>query len=280
MVYKNKNQHRRCSYFHYLLKVRRDLRLLRTANMEEILRPCFHVILISGKGTKQKLHVLESLKLNKSDSGKPNIFDLLRGALHLLSQVLLWIFLCCSGRDKLGISILLACSFFIGSSVTFLALLSRLRVLIQQILLDAVSVFNLVTSTSLEKQSVNIAHDGVEVFREFYPEDEECTTTFLDCVWKTDKYVLLETFANICFSSRRVLKWSKVIELMFYCLIKLFNCRRYISPSPLLVGDENAGVTASESSTPLAEIASSKTNNGSSQREDSEKPYMMNLQIL
>lgn len=32
-----------------------------------------------------------------------------------------------------------------------------------QILLDAVSVFNLVTSTSLEKQSVNIAHDGVEV---------------------------------------------------------------------------------------------------------------------
>ncbi|WZZ59955.1 hypothetical protein YC2023_060062 [Brassica napus] len=212
MVYKNKNQHRRCSYFHYLLKVRRDLRLLRTANMEEILRPCFHVILISGKGTKQKLHVLESLKLNKSDSGKPNIFDLLRGALHLLSQILL----------------------------------------------DAVSVFNLVTSTSLEKQSVNIAHDGVEVFREFYPEDEECTTTFLDCVWKTDKYVLLETFANICFSSRR----------------------RYISPSPLLVGDENAGVTASESSTPLAEIASSKTNNGSSQREDSEKPYMMNLQIL
>ncbi|KAF3502524.1 hypothetical protein F2Q69_00042398 [Brassica cretica] len=90
-----------------------------------------------------------------------------------------------------GISILLACSFFIGSSVTFLALLSRLRVLIQQILLDAVSVFNLVTSTSLEKQSVKIAHDGV--FREFYPEDEECTTTFLYCVWKTDKYVLLET---------------------------------------------------------------------------------------
>ena len=31
-----------------------------------------------------------------------------------------------------------------------------------QILLDAVSVFNLVTSTSLEKQSVKIAHDGVE----------------------------------------------------------------------------------------------------------------------
>ncbi|KAL0815272.1 hypothetical protein Bca101_071716 [Brassica carinata] len=87
MVYKNKNQHRRCSYFHYLLKMRRDLRLLRTANMEEILRSCFHVILISRKGTKQKLHVLESLKLNKSDTGKPNILNRLRGALHLLSQM-------------------------------------------------------------------------------------------------------------------------------------------------------------------------------------------------
>ncbi|KAI3434102.1 uncharacterized protein J3R85_006900 [Psidium guajava] len=31
MVYKNKNQHRRCSYFQYLLKVRRDLRLLQSA---------------------------------------------------------------------------------------------------------------------------------------------------------------------------------------------------------------------------------------------------------
>ncbi|XP_018485572.1 uncharacterized protein LOC108856302 isoform X1 [Raphanus sativus] len=177
MVYKNKNQHRRCSYFHYLLKVRRDLRLLRTANMGEILRPCFHVI--SGTGTKQKLHVLESL----------NILDRLRGALHLLSQMTEPILKAAS-----GISILLACSFFIGSSVTFLALLARLRVLIQQILLDAVSVFSAVkNSTSLEKQS---AHDGVdEVFREFYPKDEECTI-ILDCVWKTDKYVVFETIQN------------------------------------------------------------------------------------
>ncbi|CAL1354306.1 unnamed protein product [Linum trigynum] len=28
IVYKNKNQHRGCSYFQYLLKVRRDLRLV------------------------------------------------------------------------------------------------------------------------------------------------------------------------------------------------------------------------------------------------------------
>ncbi|KAL0743023.1 hypothetical protein Bca4012_084536 [Brassica carinata] len=147
MVYNNKNQHRRCFYFQYLLKVRRDLRLLRTANMEEILRPCFHVI--AGTGTKQKLHILESLKLKKS----PNILDRLRGALHLLSQMTEPIFKAAS-----GISVLLACSFFIGSSMTY-----------------AVSVFSSVTAISLKKQSVKIAQDGVE----------------------TDKYVLLETLQNL-----------------------------------------------------------------------------------
>ncbi|KAG2306448.1 hypothetical protein Bca52824_026196 [Brassica carinata] len=199
MVYNNKNQHRRCFYFQYLLKVRRDLRLLRTANMEEILRPCFHVI--AGTGTKQKLHILESLKLKKS----PNILDRLRGALHLLSQMTEPIFKAAS-----GISVLLACSFFIGSSMTFLALLARLRVLIQQVMIllllmcftcscrYAVSVFSSVTAISLKKQSVKIAQDGVEVGLSlfFYPKDKECFT-LLDCVWKTDKYVLLETLQNL-----------------------------------------------------------------------------------
>ena len=35
----------------------------------------------------------------------------------------------------------------------------------------------------------------IQVFREFYPKEEECVT-LLDCVWKTDKYVLLETLQN------------------------------------------------------------------------------------
>lgn len=37
-----------------------------------------------------------------------------------------------------------------------------------QILLDAVSVFNSVTATSLKKQSVKIAQDGVEVGPSFF----------------------------------------------------------------------------------------------------------------
>ncbi|EFH70542.1 hypothetical protein ARALYDRAFT_474212 [Arabidopsis lyrata subsp. lyrata] len=262
MVYKNKNQHRRCSYFQYLLKVRRDLRLLRTANMESMLRPCFHVI--SGRISKQKIHVLESLKLKKSDTGKPNILERLLGALHLLSQMTEPILKAAS-----GISTLLARSFFIGFSVTFLALLARLRVLIQQILLDAVSIFNSVTSTSLKKQSVKIAQDGVEVFREFYPKEEECIT-LLDCVWKTDKYVLLETLQNYENSKpmeENVSEDATTRDSLVQYQTSVSSLGEDLSP---LLEADSSGVTVRKSSTPIAEAASSKTNIGL-QPEDSEK---------
>lgn len=71
-----------------------------------------------------------------------------------------------------------------------MALLARLRVLVQQILLDVVSVFNMVSSLSQEKQSVKITQEGLEVFREYYPTNKEFVT--LECVWKTDKFVLVE----------------------------------------------------------------------------------------
>ncbi|CAN7105050.1 unnamed protein product [Brassica rapa subsp. narinosa] len=72
-----------------LSSTRRDLRLLGTANMEEILRPCFHVISGTETSCFEELTFwgLCSLKLNKSDTGKPNLLDRLRGALHLLSQM-------------------------------------------------------------------------------------------------------------------------------------------------------------------------------------------------
>ncbi|CAA7048436.1 unnamed protein product [Microthlaspi erraticum] len=250
MVYKNKNQHRRCSYFQYLLKVRRELRLLRTANMVEILRPCFCVI--SGKGSK--LQVLESLKLKKSDTGKPNILERLLGALRLLSQMTEPILNAAS-----GISTLLACSFFIPSSLTFLALLARLRVLIQQILVDAVSVFNSVASTSLKKQSVKIAEDRVEVFREFYPKEKECIT-LLECVWKTDKYVLLETLQNNESSKPiedNVSEDAATRGSLVQYQTSVSSLGEDLSP---VIEADNGGVTVRESSTPVAEAASSVTN--------------------
>ncbi|KAB5534798.1 hypothetical protein DKX38_017884 [Salix brachista] len=199
MVYKNKNQHRRCSYFQYLLKVRRDLRLLQSCKLEEIAGSCFHVI--TGRKPRQKVYLLESLKWRKCDSGTPNFMERLLGAARLLSQIVEPML-----KAATDISTLLARSFFMGFSLTILALLARLRVLVQQevyatthedhcgllqqILLDVVSVFNMVSSLSQEKQSVKITQEGLEVFREYYPTNIEFVT--LECLWKTDKYVLVE----------------------------------------------------------------------------------------
>ncbi|XVE89048.1 hypothetical protein DITRI_Ditri19aG0118700 [Diplodiscus trichospermus] len=182
IVYKNKNQHRRSSYFKYLLKVRRDLRLLKSANLEELLSSCFQVI--TGKGAQQKLLLLESLK-RKKDVRKPNFMERLLGASRLLSQIVEPML-----RAATGISTLLAQSFFMGFSLTVLALLARLRALVQQILLDIVPVFNTVTSLSQKKHSVKIADKGIEMYREFFPKKQDYVT--LECVWDTDKFVLVE----------------------------------------------------------------------------------------
>ncbi|KAK4355260.1 hypothetical protein RND71_024231 [Anisodus tanguticus] len=147
LVYKNKNQHRRCSYFHYLLKVRRDLRLLQAANLEEVLSSSFQVLF--GKRPKQKVQLLE--------------------------------------RE---ISTLLARSFFMGFSLTVLALLARIRVLVQQILLDVICVFNNVSSLSQREQAIKLSQDGFEVFREYFPQKQQ--VVFLECFWESDKYVLVE----------------------------------------------------------------------------------------
>ncbi|KAM1952679.1 hypothetical protein ACFX15_007128 [Malus domestica] len=183
MVYKNKNQHRRGSYFQYLMKVRRDLRLLQSAKLEELLGCCFQSI--TGKRPKQKLHLLESLKRRKCESGKHNFMERLLGAARLLSQMVEPML-----KAAIEISTLLARSFFMGFSLTVLALLARLRVLVQQILLDVVSVFNMVSSLSQKQQSVKIIQGGLEVFREFYPSNEEII--ILECVWKSDKFELIE----------------------------------------------------------------------------------------
>ncbi|KAL5078206.1 hypothetical protein RYX36_017190 [Vicia faba] len=185
LVYKNKNQHRRCSYFHHLLKVRRDLRLLRLVNLEELVTSCFNVI--KDDRPKQKIHLLESLKRRKYNDEKLNFLERLLGSARLLEEMVEPML-----KAATEISVLFARSFFMGLSVTIMALLARLRVLVQQILLDVVYLFNMVSSLSKKKQSVKITHNGIEVFREFYPvsDDDDCVT--LECVWNSDKYILYE----------------------------------------------------------------------------------------
>ncbi|TKY46907.1 hypothetical protein E2542_SST28956 [Spatholobus suberectus] len=57
-------------------------------------------------------------------------------------------------------------------------------------LLDVVSLFNLVSSLSIKKQSIKITHNGTEVLRDFYPVSDDFGT--LECVRKSDKFILLE----------------------------------------------------------------------------------------
>lgn len=86
---------------------------------------------------------------------------------------------------------MLARSFFMGFSLTIMALLARLRVLVQQILLDVVTVFNVASSLSRKEQSVKLTQDGIEVFRDLYPTNEQ-QAVYLECVWEADKFVLIE----------------------------------------------------------------------------------------
>ncbi|XP_022638837.1 uncharacterized protein LOC106768719 isoform X5 [Vigna radiata var. radiata] len=142
IVYKNKNQHRRSSYFQRLLKVRRDLKLLQSANLEELVTSCLHVI--KGDKPRQKVILLESLKRRKCDGEKHNFMERLLGAARLLAEILL----------------------------------------------DVVSLFNMVSSLSITKQSTKITLNGIEVFRDFYPLSDDFIT--LDCVWESDKFILHE----------------------------------------------------------------------------------------
>ncbi|KAE9594059.1 hypothetical protein Lalb_Chr18g0049751 [Lupinus albus] len=183
LIYKNKNQHRRCSYFQRLLKVRRDLKLLQLANVEELVTSC--VLVLKGDKPKQKVHLLESLKWRKCDNGKHNFMERLLGVARLLAEMVEPIL-----KAATEISVLFARTFFMPFSVILMALLARLRVLVQQILLDVVTFFNMVASLSKKKQSIKITHEGVEVFREFYPVSEDFV--MLECDWKVDKFILLE----------------------------------------------------------------------------------------
>nr|GEU90769.1 hypothetical protein [Tanacetum cinerariifolium] len=183
IIHKYKNQHRRSSYFQYLLKVRRDCKLLQTTNLVELVNSSF--LVINGNRPKQKVQLLESLKRRRCDGGKHNFLARLQGAARLLSQMVEPML-----KAAIEISTLLARSFFMGFSMTVLALLARLRVLAQQILLDVVSAFNMVSSLSRKQQSIKLNQEGIEVFREYYPTNEQII--YLECVWETDKFILLE----------------------------------------------------------------------------------------
>ncbi|XLR03699.1 hypothetical protein S83_069897, partial [Arachis hypogaea] len=184
LIYKNRNQHRRSSYFQHVLKVSRDIKLLQSTNLEELVSSC--LLVIKGDRPKQKVHLFESLKRRKCDNGKYNFMERLLGAARLLAEMVETML-----KAATEVSVLFAQAFFMGFSVIIMGLLARLRVLVQQILLDVVSLFNMVSSLSRKKQSIKITHKGLEVVREVFPVTQDFVK--LECVWKSDKFILIET---------------------------------------------------------------------------------------
>lgn len=182
IVYKGKNQHRHCPYFQYLLKVRRDVRLLQSAELGEVLNVLFPIIY----GNKPAQNAFQKMRQKrKCPSRKHNYQERLLGIARLLSQMAEPIL-----KAAIQISLLLAKSFFTGFCIMVLALLARLRVLVQQILVDVALVFNKVSFLSRKKHSVKLTQDGIEAFREYHPSSGDFL--ILECIWEEDKFVLSE----------------------------------------------------------------------------------------
>ncbi|KAI3831952.1 hypothetical protein MKX03_036589 [Papaver bracteatum] len=183
IFYKGKNQHRRCFYFQYIMKVRRDVKLLLSAGLQEMWDFLFQII--NEKKPTRTVNLVESLKRRKCNTEKYNYQERLLGVARLLSQMAEPMV-----KAAIEISSLLARSFFMGFCITILAILGRLRVLVQQILLDVVSVFNMISSISQKEHSVKLNRQGIQVIWEYYPSNDEIVT--LECIWENDKFVLLE----------------------------------------------------------------------------------------
>ncbi|XP_037428957.1 uncharacterized protein LOC119294796 isoform X1 [Triticum dicoccoides] len=183
LIYKHRNQHRGAAYFQYLLKVRRDMKLLLSANLAEVINAVFPVITCHKPANT-------ILVPNRQGKRKPGAnhshYKRLLGVARLLSQMAEPVM-----KGAVQISFLLARSFFVELCTAVLALLARVRVLTQQMLLDVVSVHNKVTDLTDKKQAVKISIDKVQAFREYYPSSND-PNTILECVWVKDKFVLHE----------------------------------------------------------------------------------------
>ncbi|XP_044397696.1 uncharacterized protein [Triticum aestivum] len=160
-----------------------DLKLLLGAHLAESINAVFPVITCRKPANT-------ILVPNRQGKRKPGAnhshYKRLLGVARLLSQMAEPVM-----KGAVQISFLLARSFFVELCTAVLALLARVRVLTQQMLLDVVSVYNKVTDLTDKKQAVKISIDKVQAFREYCPSSND-PSTILECVWVKDKFVLHE----------------------------------------------------------------------------------------
>uniref|UniRef100_J3MYZ0 Nucleolus and neural progenitor protein-like N-terminal domain-containing protein n=1 Tax=Oryza brachyantha TaxID=4533 RepID=J3MYZ0_ORYBR len=189
LVYKHRNQHRGAAYFQYLLRVRRDVKLLLATGLGDVLTAVSPVV-ASRKPANTILVVGRQGK--KKPGANHSHHERLLGVARLLSEMAEPVM-----KGAVQISFLLARSFFVDLCTAVLALLARVRVLVQQMLLDVVSIYNKATDLIDKKQSVKISIGGAEAFREYYPSSNDAHT-FLECIWVKDKFILHEKTKDNC----------------------------------------------------------------------------------
>ncbi|KAJ1290296.1 hypothetical protein BS78_02G232500 [Paspalum vaginatum] len=189
LVYKHRNQHRGAAYFQYLLKVRRDLKLLLGAGLAEVLNAVFPVLACRKPANTI---LVQKKQAKKKPGANHSHHERLLGVARLLSQMSEPVM-----KAAIQITYLLARSFFVDLCTAVFSLLARVRVLVQQMLLDVVSIYNKVTDLTDRKQAVKISIGGVQAFREYYPSMNDACT-ILECMWVKDKFVLREKIKDSC----------------------------------------------------------------------------------
>ncbi|KAI3934851.1 hypothetical protein MKW92_020946 [Papaver armeniacum] len=151
--------------------VRRDVKLLLSAGLQEMLDFLFQII--------NEKNLQGRLKRRKCNTEKYNYQERLLGVARLLSQMV-------EPMVKAAICKKVMIIFCVD---TYFLLHCR------QILLDVVSVYNMISSISQKEHSVKLNRQGIEVIREYYPSNDEIVT--LECIWEKDKFVLHEKVNKI-----------------------------------------------------------------------------------
>lgn len=178
IMYKNTNQHRRALYFRRLFQVRRDLRLLKSARLTELVQNSMQCLRSTSNESSLSSGMIQSKKTSSAVTKVQDLRRRLYGIARLLEQMPEPI-ICAS----LKVAGLLGQTFFMPFALTTFSALARLRVLVQQALHDFVLVFNMLSACPLDKLEKDDNH-----FHEI--------PDFLDCKWDGMKFFLASMFTH------------------------------------------------------------------------------------
>ncbi|MCO5561477.1 hypothetical protein L7F22_015098 [Adiantum nelumboides] len=148
LMYKSVNQHRRALYFRRLCQVRRDLRLLQSAKLTELIQ---NVLKYIANNSRKPL--LEEGR-QQSKERQSEVFDLRRrlyGVVRLLDQQMYDPIL----NASLQVAGLLGRTFFMPFALTALSMLARIQILVLQCLHDVSMIYDNFSEWASKKELID-----------------------------------------------------------------------------------------------------------------------------